>query len=948
MKSVFILLIQSLIILSFPAFTQENWSFLNTQSTGAARFLKNNPQANGNSVLIFILDSGVDVSTPGLQYLPDGSVKIIDVLDYSGEGDIYLDLAETGGENNEGYLKTIDGYRIFGFDKLQEQAADSIYYIGTLDEYSFRNNDVQDINGNGQTDDRFAILLFQDAEGNWITYMDLDGDGNITDEKKINDYAVDQQPLKLRGYDKKYNFQPLGMALKIYPDQQKVNLHFDASGHGTHVAGIAAGYKINNQPTLNGVAPGAQIISMKIGNSRYSGASTTTGAMRDAFDFIADYASHSRDAIVVNMSYGIGSEIEGHADIEYYINDILSENENIVLCVSGGNKGPGLSTIGLPAAAKNAITVGAMNDAENARDIYGGNISKDKIYNFSSRGCEVAKPDVIAPGAASSTVPAFTTKENKRGTSMASPQVAGAAALLISAAKKDFPDLPVKGYKVKKALLNSAVALKGYTLPDQGNGLINIPEAYKYLMKYLKTDEIIRGYEVNTVSPFYESGYGSTLFWRYGTFYPTQMEKQSVYINPLFSRKTTAEQKNKFYKAFSLSSTTNWLKTVQSNIYLKGTSPAEIEVYLDKGKLKQPGLYSAQIIGYEKTGLFSSNSKENVEFRVWCNVIVPQLPEQFKNNLLVKKNIKLAPGDLKREFIQVSPNHTAFSIRTRQKDSEYAHIRTYVYDPYGKVISPTAVLNTEYGDEKIKNISGELFPGIWEVVFYAPFTNSAKSVFNYEFAVSELNVLEGVISKFSVKNGDPPSASFTVINNSSDAQKMSVAGSIKGIQRVVNINNAFSTYEYSFFVGDLYSSVEFEIELNREVYNKLTDFTINIKNFSGKVLKTTALGYRSKKVTFIPPSSGNYILELVPAFALQDISWQAKLTESYFYFDPNYIRRQNEMFYPAVSKIVDFSLTNQLKVAPNGYYLFGELWLNATNQNFIRNVIPIQIPTSLK
>jgi len=133
-----------------------------------------------------------------------------------------------------------------------------------------------------------------------------------------------------------------------------------------------------------------------------------------------------------------------------------------------------------------------------------------------------------------------------------------------------------------------------------------------------------------------------------------------------------------------------------------------------------------------------------------------------------------------------------------------------------------------------------------------------------------------------------------------------------------------------------------------EVYNKLTDFTINIKNISGKVLKTTALGYRSKKVTFIPPSSGNYILELVPAFALQDISWQAKLTESYFYFDPNYIRRQNEMFYPAVSKIVDFSLTNQLKVAPNGYYLFGELWLNATNQNFIRNVIPIQIPTSLK
>ena len=98
----------------------------------------------------------------------------------------------------------------------------------------------------------------------------------------------------------------------------------------------------------------------------------------------------------------------------------------MVLCLSGGNKGPGLSTIGLPAAARLAITVGAMNDAANARDIYSGNIDKDKIYNFSSRGGEVAKPDLIAPGAASSTVPAFTSSENKRGTSMASPQAAGA------------------------------------------------------------------------------------------------------------------------------------------------------------------------------------------------------------------------------------------------------------------------------------------------------------------------------------------------------------------------------------------------------------------------------------------------------------------------------------------------------------------------------------------
>jgi len=142
--------------------------------------------------------------------------------------------------------------------------------------------------------------------------------------------------------------------------------------------------------------------------------------------------------------------------------------------------------------------------------------------------------------------------------------------------------------------------------------------------------------------------------------------------------------------------------------------------------------------------------------------------------------------------------------------------------------------------------------------------------------------------------------------------------------------------------------VEFDVELNKDIFIKLTDFTINIKDISGKILSTTALGYKSKKVTFSPPASGNYILELTPAFALEEISWDAKLTESYIYFSPNYVEGQNRIFYPATEERIDFSLTDQLKVAPDGFYLFGELWLDSTNQNFIRNIIPIRILSGLK
>ena len=103
--------------------------------------------------------------------------------------------------------------------------------------------------------------------------MDTDEDGDFNDEKLMTNFRTERQWASF-GKQSMMNF-----ALNIYDDGDTLSIVTDVGAHGTHVAGIvAANYP--EKPELNGIAPGAQIVSVKIGDRRMGSSSMGTGEVR--------------------------------------------------------------------------------------------------------------------------------------------------------------------------------------------------------------------------------------------------------------------------------------------------------------------------------------------------------------------------------------------------------------------------------------------------------------------------------------------------------------------------------------------------------------------------------------------------------------------------------------------------------------------------------------------
>lgn len=221
----------------------------------------------------------------------------------------------------------------------------------------------------------------------------------------------------------------------------------DDNGHGTHVAGIIGA--INNEIGVIGAAPTVGLYSVKVLDRRGS------GYLSDVIEGL-DWSIQA-NIDVINMSLGTNSNILSFHEAIQKVREA-----GIIQVAAAGNDG---GAVDYPAAYPETIAVSAID-------------SSNTIANWSSRGPEV---DLAAPGVNIYSTYKGSTYKTLSGTSMATPHVAGTAALVLTRAV-DIYDLDADGIwdpvEVQNKLEVTATDL-GVAGKDNlyGAGLVNAYQA---------------------------------------------------------------------------------------------------------------------------------------------------------------------------------------------------------------------------------------------------------------------------------------------------------------------------------------------------------------------------------------------------------------------------------------------------------------------------------------
>ncbi|MFT6595394.1 MAG: tripeptidyl-peptidase-2, partial [Akkermansiaceae bacterium] len=394
----------------------EQEALIPKRETGVLEFLKKHPEFDGRGTIIAVFDTGVDPAAAGLQKTSIGERKIVDVIDATGSGDV--DTSHTVEASKEGTFEGLTGRTLTLPKKIHNPAkkfhlgikrAKDLFHGGVNKRISrlrseawqrelnlIKDRRAEDRRTAEKKGERSAFKktsvdlslkekdeiareqLLESLEKDFASsdpgpiydcvvwsdgkqfhvIVDTDEDGDLADEKILQPFGVSGD------YGTLSEEEASTFAVQVYEKGNLLSIVTVSGSHGSHVSSIAAAH-FPDAPHRDGVAPGARILSIKIGDTRMGGSSSGVGEMRG----VAACVQYEAD--IMNASWGGASQYQDGQDSNAQLYNLLVEKYGVSGFVSAGNSGPALSTLGSPGGeATSIIGVGAYVSSGMARILY--------------------------------------------------------------------------------------------------------------------------------------------------------------------------------------------------------------------------------------------------------------------------------------------------------------------------------------------------------------------------------------------------------------------------------------------------------------------------------------------------------------------------------------------------------------------------------------------------
>lgn len=682
------------------------------RETGVLEFLEKHPSYDGRGTIIAILDTGVDPAAAGLATTTTGERKIVDIIDASGSGDVdtstVLEIKDgkldglsgrpltlpngitnptgkfhlglkSGAElfHGRGVIQRVKSVRAAKWQRKQDQVLIERLRAQRLAKKKGERKAFEKAPGDRDLKEQdevareelleqlekgwlgsdpgpiYDCVLWSDGK-HWNVIVDTDEDGDLAEEKILQPFGVKGDYASF-GEEEASHF-----SVQVYEEGSVLSIVTVSGSHGSHVAGIAAAH-FPKEPQRNGIAPGARILSIKIGDQRTGGSSTGVGELRA----VAACAQYGVD--IMNASWGGSSPLQDGSDFTCRMYNQLVERYGVTTFISAGNNGPALTTLGSPGGeAKSIIGVGAYVSSDMGRVLY--QLTEDNpstAYNFTSRGPGKDGDlgvDIMGPGGATASLAYDALRQSQRynGTSMSAPSLAGAGALLVSAAKQ--AGIAHSPPRIRAALMNSAQFIPEIEPWAQGAGLAKLLPAWNHLEANSKEPLWDHLYDVRAGVNTYFNGPGIYL----RDILPAGKRETQVQVTPRFMERVRNPEKFAIDTDIVLRATAEWIQIPKYARMANGT----LRLYpildipeWDPSELGNPPLYG------EIHGLLASNPDAGPLFRVPVTVVRAQGTDRA-NQHRTKFEATLGAGKLHRTYFKVPLQSNRLKVRLTGKTDD--------------------------------------------------------------------------------------------------------------------------------------------------------------------------------------------------------------------------------------------------------------------------------------